>query len=136
MNRIDSLRHDLVGIRHFARRLKDDEHNDPHPPPLPSARVVAVPERGEMFVRQLDGPPEGPTIILLHGWALSADVNWFCGLYDTAAYHGDVLAPDMLSTTTAPSLTALLTPSGSAGGSHSTPSLATPFMFWRRIRRQ
>jgi pimeloyl-ACP methyl ester carboxylesterase len=56
---------------------------------------VSVPGRGEIFLRQSDGPPGAPTIVLLHGWAFSADVNWFSGLYETAASHGPVLAPDL-----------------------------------------
>ncbi|HEU0127680.1 MAG TPA: alpha/beta hydrolase [Pseudonocardiaceae bacterium] len=95
MSRLDSLRHDLAGVRRFARRLKDEEHDDPVVPPLPPARLVSVPGRGEMFLRQQDGRPAGPTIVLLHGWALSADLNWFPGLYDTAASHGSVLALDL-----------------------------------------
>ena len=95
MRLLDSVRHDLAGVRRFARRLKDEEHEDPLVPPLPPARLVSVPGRGEFFLRQPDGPSEGPTIVLLHGWALSADLNWFSGLYDTAASHGPVLAPDL-----------------------------------------
>ena len=95
MSRLDSLRHDLAGVRRFAHRLKDEEHEDPVVPPLPPARLVSVPGRGEIFLRQPDGPSAGPTIVLLHGWALSADLNWFSGLYDTAASHGPVVAPDM-----------------------------------------
>ena len=95
MSRLDSLRHDLAGVRRFARRVKDEQHGDPLVPPLPPARVVAIPGRGEFFLRQPDGPSSGPAIVLLHGWALSADLNWFSGLYDTAASHGPVLAPDL-----------------------------------------
>ncbi len=95
MCRLDSLRQDLMEVRRFARRLKDEEHEDPVPPPLPPGRVVAVPDRGEVFLRQAGGRTGGPTIVLLHGWALTADLNWFSGIYDTAAAHGPVLAPDM-----------------------------------------
>lgn len=95
MCRLDSLRQDLREVRRFARRLKDEEHEDPVPPPLPPGRVVAVPGRGEVFLRQAGGRTGGPTIVLLHGWALTADLNWFSGIYDTAAAHGPVLAPDM-----------------------------------------
>jgi pimeloyl-ACP methyl ester carboxylesterase len=95
VSRLDSLRHDLVAVRRFARGLSDEEHDDPLPPPLPTPRLETVPGRGEFFFRQADGPPGAPTIVLLHGWALSADINWFSGLYDTAASHGPVLAPDL-----------------------------------------
>lgn len=95
MSRIDGLRHDLAAVRRFARRLKDEEHDDPVPPPLPPARVVNVPGRGEMFVRVADGAGGGPPVVLLHGWTLSADLNWFSGAYDVAATHGPVIAPDL-----------------------------------------
>ncbi len=53
----------------------------PAPPVvLPPGRVVAVPGHGELFVRD-SGPdgadPSKPTLLLLHGWTVSADLNWF-----------------------------------------------------------
>ncbi len=56
---------------------------------------MAVPGRGEMFVREIPGPADGPTVVLLHGWALSADLNWFAGGYEVAARHGRVVATDI-----------------------------------------
>jgi 3-oxoadipate enol-lactonase len=51
----------------------------PEPPfEMPPARTVSVPGRGEMFLRDTGG--EGPTVMLLHGWMASADLNW-CGQY-------------------------------------------------------
>jgi len=29
-----------------------------------------------MFLQECAGPERSPTIILLHGWTLSADLNW------------------------------------------------------------
>lgn len=51
----------------------------PVPPPLPPGRLLDVPGRGEMLVRDLPaaGAVRTPPILLLHGWTLSADVNWF-----------------------------------------------------------
>lgn len=95
MSRLASLRQDLASIRRFVHKLSDEEHEDPVVPPLPEARLVTVPGLGEIFLRQAEGPADGPTIVLLHGWALSADLNWFSGLYDTAASYGQVLAPDL-----------------------------------------
>ena len=46
-----------------------------------------------MFVREIPGRPGDPTILLLHGWTLTADVNWFT-VYDAVAHHGRVLAVD------------------------------------------
>ena len=81
-------------MRGFARRLATEEDRDPVVPPLPDATVVAVPGRGETFVRRENGRGDGPPVVLLHGWALSADLNWFGGIYGVAADHGPVLAPD------------------------------------------
>src|SRR3954451_4691237 len=48
----------------------------PEPPvELPPGRVVHVPGRGELFVRDTGG--DGPAVLLLHGWMFSADLNWF-----------------------------------------------------------
>jgi pimeloyl-ACP methyl ester carboxylesterase len=62
---------------------------------MPPARTVIAPDRGELFLRD-SGPthPDGPTVMLLHGWVATADLNW-CGAYDTLAAAGyRVLAID------------------------------------------
>ncbi len=46
-------------------------------PPLPPGRRVHVPGHGDTFVREVAGPPGAPTIVLLHGWTVNADLNWF-----------------------------------------------------------
>jgi len=46
-------------------------------PGLPPGRYVMLPERGSTFVRELAGPPGAPTLLLLHGWTVTADLNWF-----------------------------------------------------------
>src|SRR5690606_27773320 len=33
--------------------------------------------RGRMVVRDTEGPPGAPALLLLHGWTVSADLNWF-----------------------------------------------------------
>jgi 3-oxoadipate enol-lactonase len=43
---------------------------------LPLGTLVRVPDRGDVFVRYQVGPPGAPTVLLLHGWMASADVNW------------------------------------------------------------
>jgi pimeloyl-ACP methyl ester carboxylesterase len=50
------------------------------PVPLPPGRVVLLPGRGEVFVRDTGGA--GPPVLLLHGWCFGADTNWFT-VYDT-----------------------------------------------------
>ena len=52
-----------------------------------------MPGRGELFVREAAGPPGGPTILLLHGWTVSADLQWW-RLYDSVARLGHVVAID------------------------------------------
>ena len=46
-------------------------------PPLPPGRIVELPGRGTTFVREADGPAGAPTVVLLHGWSVDADLNWF-----------------------------------------------------------
>lgn len=93
MNRLEQLRETACNVGRFARRVEHHEPLPPMPPPLPEARVVVVPDRGEIFLREVPGPPGKPTIVLLHGWTLTADLNWFT-VFDTVARHGRVVAPD------------------------------------------
>src|SRR6202035_1219694 len=52
----------------------------PEPPiAMPPARTVHVPGRGEFFLRDTGG--DGPTVMLLHGWMGTAELNWWA-LYD------------------------------------------------------
>ena len=85
---------ELRAARRYLRALDPTDLEPPRPPELPPGRVVSVPGRGEMFVREIPGPRDAPTVVLLHGWTLSSDINWFT-LYDTAARHGPVLAVDL-----------------------------------------
>src|SRR4029078_1284546 len=60
----------------------------PEPPvPLPRGRVIHVPGRGEMFLRDSGG--DGPPVLLLHGWMFSADLNWYTtyGALEEAGYR-------------------------------------------------
>lgn len=65
----------------------------PIPPPLPPGRVVLLPGRGETFVRESPGRPGDPTIVLLHGWTASADLNWW-RVYESVAALGHLIAVD------------------------------------------
>lgn len=80
----------------YLRKLEVAHAEPPLPPPLPPGRFVHVPGRGEMLVRELAPAREtaAPTILLLHGWTLCADLNWFA-MYAAAARHGRVLAMDV-----------------------------------------
>lgn len=47
-------------------------------PRLPPGRAIELPGRGTTFVRDLAGPDHSaPTVVLLHGWTVNADLNWF-----------------------------------------------------------
>ena len=63
-------------------------------PPLPPGRLVPVPGRGEMFVRELPGPGgDAPPVVLLHGWMYPSDAHWFRS-YDALAEDARVIAVD------------------------------------------
>jgi 3-oxoadipate enol-lactonase len=49
----------------------------PAAPWLPPGRHVDLPGRGRTWIREAEGPPGAPTLLLLHGWTASADLNWF-----------------------------------------------------------
>ena len=65
----------------------------PVAPPLPPGRVVSLPGRGDMFVRELDGPDDRPPLLFLHGWTASADLNWY-GAFSCFEGHRRVIAVD------------------------------------------
>ena len=46
-------------------------------PTLPSGRWIELPQEGRLFVREIDGPPGAATVMLLHGWTATSDLNWF-----------------------------------------------------------
>jgi 3-oxoadipate enol-lactonase len=65
----------------------------PPPVPLPEARPVILSGRGRLHLREMEGPPGAPTVLLLHGWTVTADLNWFA-TYGPLAEHFRVLAID------------------------------------------
>jgi pimeloyl-ACP methyl ester carboxylesterase len=56
-----------------ARRRLREASVEPPLPVLPGSTLL-LPGRGETFVRDSGG--QGPTLLLLHGWVVSADLNW------------------------------------------------------------
>jgi 3-oxoadipate enol-lactonase len=67
--------------------------NGGRPPELPRGAAMELPGRGTTFVRRLDGPIGAPTVVLLHGWTATADINWFT-CYSALAEHYRVVALD------------------------------------------
>lgn len=70
-----------------------DHADDTIVPYLPPGRAVELPGRGVTFVREAQGPPGAPTVLLLHGWTVTADLNWFAS-YWPLAEHYHVVAMD------------------------------------------
>ena len=68
-------------------------HHDNGTPALPAGRYVWLPGRGRTFVRELAGPAGAPTVMLLHGWTATADLNWFPA-FAPLAEHFRVVALD------------------------------------------
>lgn len=62
-------------------------------PDLPPGREVETARRGTFFVRELRGPPGAPTVVLLHGWTATADLNFFT-CYAELGRHFRVIAFD------------------------------------------
>ena len=71
----------------------NETHFDNRTPVLPDGRYVWLPGRGTTFVRELAGPEGAPTILLLHGWTATADLNWFA-CFAPLAKHFRVVALD------------------------------------------
>jgi 3-oxoadipate enol-lactonase len=76
----------------LLRRRRGPKHVPEPPLEPPPGRIVHVPGRGEFFLRDTGG--NGPALLLLHGWMVSADLNWIT-VYDALAGAGyRVLALD------------------------------------------
>lgn len=39
-------------------------------------KIISIPDRGILQVRDMPGPEHGPTLILLHGLSVTGDLNW------------------------------------------------------------
>lgn len=64
------------------------------PPNLPLGRRIELPGRGTTFVREIEGPPGAPTILLLHGLIASGGLNWFQA-FDHLRGRYRVIVPDL-----------------------------------------
>ena len=62
-------------------------------PDLPLGRRIELPGRGTTFVREVEGPPGAPTVLLLHGLLASGGLNWFQA-FAPLGEHFRVIAPD------------------------------------------
>ena len=63
-------------------------------PWLPPAKIVTVAGRGEFFVRHFEHPdPDAPTVLMLHGWTASADLQFFTA-YEALAENVSFIAID------------------------------------------
>jgi pimeloyl-ACP methyl ester carboxylesterase len=63
------------------------------PPGLPDGYIAQLPGRGEVFYRYHRGDPALPTLLLLHGWTASADLQWFTA-YEQLAERYSFIAID------------------------------------------
>lgn len=79
-------------LRQLVSR-RSREVGPPVAPPLPPGRIVPLPGRGEVFVRDLEGPSSRLPLLFLHGWTASADLNWY-GAFDVFEGHRRVVAID------------------------------------------
>jgi pimeloyl-ACP methyl ester carboxylesterase len=61
---------------------------------LPLGRSVELPRRGTTFVREVEGPSNAPTLLLLHGWIASAGLNWY-QVFEPLSQHFNLVAPDL-----------------------------------------
>jgi pimeloyl-ACP methyl ester carboxylesterase len=88
-----AVRQEARRLGRFARPLTGAAL-PPVPPSLPAGHVVNLPGRGEVFVRDSGGAPGAATVLLLHGWTASADLNFFQA-YAALAESYRVIAPDL-----------------------------------------
>lgn len=65
----------------------------PARPWLPPGRTIDLPGRGTTFIREIPAPAGAPTLLLLHGWTVTADLNWFT-MYQALGRQFGVVAMD------------------------------------------
>jgi 3-oxoadipate enol-lactonase len=66
----------------------------PDGPYLPEGRLLDLPGRGQLFVRDTGARRDAATVVLLHGWGATADLNFFRTYSDLAKQYR-VVAFDM-----------------------------------------
>lgn len=66
---------------------------EPPAPELPPSTTLDLAGLGEVEVREVQGPADAPTVILIHGWTASADINFFT-CYRALGEHVRVIAFD------------------------------------------
>ena len=66
---------------------------DPPAPELPPSTIIDLAALGDVEVREVPGPAGAPTVILIHGWTASADINFFT-CYRSLGEHVRVIAFD------------------------------------------
>jgi pimeloyl-ACP methyl ester carboxylesterase len=72
--------------RRLLRAPTAPDKQPPVPPPfLPPARIVPLPGRGEVYVRDTGPVGDELPVLLLHGWTATADINFFATYRDLAA---------------------------------------------------
>ena len=88
-----AVKQGLKSAGRLLRRMPHEPETSTPPPDLPPARVLWVPGRGEIFVREQEGPEDALPVLLLHGWTASADTTWFA-VYPRLADHHPLIAMD------------------------------------------
>lgn len=76
-----------------SRPERAHEHATARTPALPLGRSVDLPGRGTTFARVVPAPPGAPTMLLLHGWTATADLNWFTS-YEAVSREFGLVALD------------------------------------------
>ena len=88
-----ALRKEARRLTRLARPIGPAPPGSPVPPPLPPGRILDLPGRGEVFVRDTGATHGGAPVLLLHGWTVSADLNFFA-VYPELADRHRVIALD------------------------------------------
>ncbi|GAA5073734.1 alpha/beta fold hydrolase [Nocardia iowensis] len=73
-----------AALRRFARRVPDIAE-------VPGGRLIDLPGRGRTYVVDIPGPEGAPALVLLHGTACTAYLNWFPSLAALAERYRVIL---------------------------------------------